>query len=33
MEKEGRDRERVDLSKLAFAKKGDVAHGGLMEDI
>ena len=28
-----RDRERVDLSKLAFAKKGDVAHGGLMEDI
>ena len=33
MQKESRDRERVDLSKLAFAKKGDVAHGGLMKDI
>ena len=33
MENEGRDRERVDLSKLAFAKKGDDGHGGLMKDI
>ena len=33
MEKEGRTRGRVDLSKLAFAKKDDVAHGGLMEYI
>jgi len=30
---ETRDRERVDLTKLAFAKKGDVAHGGLLKDI
>jgi hypothetical protein len=33
MKNESRDRERVDLSKLAFAKKGDLAHGGLMKDI
>ena len=33
MEKETRDRARVDLGKLAFAKKGDIAHGGLLKDI
>ena len=33
MEKEARDRTRVDLTKLAFAKKGDIAHGGLLKDI
>ncbi len=33
MGKELRDRERVDLSKLAFAKMGDKAHGGLLQDI
>ena len=33
MKKEGRDRERIDLSKLAFVKKGDIAHGGLLKDI
>jgi hypothetical protein len=33
MEKETRDRIRVDLSKLAFAKMGDIAHGGLLKDI
>lgn len=33
MEKETRDRERIDLKKLAFAKKGKVAHGGLLRDI
>ena len=31
--KNNRDRERIDLSKLAFAKKGDLAHGGLLKDI
>lgn len=33
MEKETRDRIRVDLSKLALAKMGDIAHGGLLKDI
>lgn len=33
MEKESRDRVRVDLCKLAFVKKGDIAHGGLLIDI
>ena len=33
MKKETRDRARVDLGKLAFAKKGDIAHGGLLKDI
>ena len=33
MKKEARDRIRVDLSKLAFARKGDIAHGGLLKDI
>ncbi len=33
MEKEARDRARVDLTKLAFAKNGDIAHGGLLKDI
>lgn len=33
MSKESRDRTRIDLTKLAFAKKGDVAHGGLLKDI
>ncbi len=31
--KNNRDRERIDLSKLAFAKKGDLAHGGLLKNI
>ncbi len=31
--KETRDRTRVDLTKLAFARKGDIAHGGLLKDI
>ena len=30
---EHRDRQRLDLSKLAFAKRGDYARGGLLEDI
>lgn len=30
---EKRDRLRVDLTKLAFAKDGDAAHGGLLKDI
>ena len=33
MEKEARDRQRIDLSKLALAKMGDIAHGGLLKDI
>ena len=33
MKNETRDRLRIDLSKLAFAKKGDKAHGGLLKDI
>ncbi len=33
MDKESRDRLRIDLSKLAFAKMGDKAHGGLLKDI
>ena len=33
MDKESRDRLRIDLSKLAFAKMGDIAHGGLLKDI
>jgi len=32
-DEEKRDRLRVDLSKLAFAKDGDAAHGGLLKDI
>jgi hypothetical protein len=28
-----RDRKRIDLSKLAFARKGDLAHGGLLKNI
>ncbi len=30
---EKRERLRIDLSKLAFAKDGDAAHGGLLKDI
>lgn len=33
MKNETRDRTRIDLGKLAFARKGDVAHGGLLKDI
>ncbi len=33
MDKESRDRLRIDLGKLAFAKMGDIAHGGLLKDI
>ncbi len=32
-DEELRDRLRVDLSKLAFAKMGDTARGGLLKDI
>ncbi|MDP6176053.1 MAG: PilZ domain-containing protein [Rhodospirillales bacterium] len=28
-----RDRMRVDLKKLAFAREGDLVHGGLLKDI
>ena len=33
MDKESRDRPRIDLGKLTFAKMGDIAHGGLLKDI
>lgn len=33
MEKETRDRERIDLTKLAFAKDGKTAQGGVLHDI
>ncbi len=33
MDKESRDRLRIDLTKLAFVKMGDKAHGGLVKDI
>ena len=33
MDEESRDRLRIDLGKLAFAKMGDIAHGGLLKDI
>ncbi len=33
MDKEDRDRLRIDLGKLAFAKMGDIARGGLLKDI
>ena len=33
MDEESRDRLRIDLGKLAFAKMGDIAHGGLLKNI
>ena len=33
MDEESRDRLRIDLGKLAFAKMGDIAHGELLKNI
>ena len=33
MDEESRDWLRIDLGKLAFAKMGDIAHGGLLKNI
>ncbi len=33
MSEEHRRHERIDLTKLAFAKEGDLAHGGVLRDI
>ncbi|MBT6094126.1 MAG: PilZ domain-containing protein [Rhodospirillaceae bacterium] len=33
MSQEHRRHERIDLSKLAFAKEGEQAHGGILRDI
>ena len=33
MDKESRDRLRIDLTKLDFVKMGEKAHGGLMKNI